>query len=79
MEATLILRAEANILKPFETLAKQFGIFAEFAKKEETALQKYRRLATETQKAGRKAGLNPENINDFIKEYRKEKRAKVCA
>lgn len=75
----MILKAECyDDLMPFEIMAKRCGILVEFANQEKTTLQKYRESVIETQFAGKRAGLTPEIIDDFIKEHRREKRLREC-
>jgi len=73
---TLVLKADANILAPFEMMAKQFGVNAEYVNEpqQEDLIQT----------VAEKVGLDPEEITSMIvsaviKECRREEKSKKCA
>lgn len=57
-------------LKPFEMMAKRFGISVKFADEKPTALESYRALAKESRIAAKNAGLVPDDIKTAIKNIR---------
>ncbi|MCL2844052.1 MAG: hypothetical protein FWE23_01165 [Chitinivibrionia bacterium] len=81
MEATLTLRADTSVLKPFEMMAKQFGVRVErtITPRSKCLTEKrFRCLNEEAQSIAQKTGLYPEDIaamivSAVIKECRQEK------
>ena len=71
---SMVLTAKSYAdLKPFEMMAKRFGIAVEFADDKSEALLNYRALARESRSAAQKAGFVPDDVNKAIKEVRKNR------
>jgi len=58
-------------LRPFEMLAKRFGIAVKFQDEKPTALENYKILAKESRAAAKRAGLSANDVAAAIKEVRK--------